>query len=91
MLFSVPPCATSAAATRSQCNFDPYPTPLWRESFRFAGERDRLGRPGGRGTAYFPNGRKFVGSFRSGAREGPGELFEREGGRILSGTYRSDK
>ena len=64
---------------------------MGRHSFRFAGERDRLGRPGGRGAVYFPNGRKFVGSFRLGAREGPGELFEREGGRILSGTYKKDK
>ncbi len=75
----------------AQCNYDPYPT-LAAESFRFAGPRDRLGRPAGRGTAYFPNGRIFTGSFaRGGRRTGDGELFEREGGRILAGRYQDDR
>ena len=58
---------------------------------RYAGERDKFGRIHGRGTVYFPNGRKFVGSFSHGARCGSGELFEREGARILSGTYVHDR
>ena len=44
---------------------------------RYAGERDKFGRIHGRGTVYFPNGRKFVGSFSHGARCGGGELFEK--------------
>ena len=58
---------------------------------RYAGERDKFGRIHGRGTVYFPNGRKFVGNFSHGARCGEGELFEREGARILSGTYVHDR
>jgi len=74
----------------SKYNLDPYPT-LSRESYRYAGERDKFGRIHGRGTVYFPNGRKFVGSFSHGARCGSGELFEREGARILSGDYVQDR
>ncbi len=53
----------------ANCNFDPYPT-LASESFRYAGERDKFGRIHGRGTVYFPNGRKFSGSFFHGVRYG---------------------
>ncbi len=74
----------------ANCNYDPYPV-LQRESYRYSGERDRLGRPCGKGTAHFPNGRKFLGTFKMGSRQGPGELFEREGGRIASGNYRHDR
>ena len=64
---------------------------LFLANGRYAGERDKFGRIHGRGTVYFPNGRKFVGSFSHGARCGGGELFEREGARILSGTYVHDR
>jgi hypothetical protein len=74
----------------ANCNFDPYPT-LASESYRYAGERDKFGRIHGRGTVYFPNGRKFAGSYFHGARSGQGELFEREGARILAGKYVCDK
>jgi len=75
---------------RANCTFDPFPE-LSAESFRFAGSRDRLGLPHGRGAAYFPNGRKFVGVFSHGSRQGPGELIEREGRRLLAGPYEGDK
>ena len=74
----------------AQCNYDPFPT-IVSESFRFAGGRDRLGRPHGKGRAYFPNGRKFHGNFSHGTREGIGELFDREGSRILAGSYKNDR
>ena len=64
---------------------------LFLPNGRYAGERDKFGRIHGRGTVYFPNGRKFVGNFSHGARCGGGELFEREGARILSGTYVHDR
>lgn len=60
------------------------------ESYRYAGDRDRLGRIHGRGSVYFPNGRKFSGIFDKGIREGPGELVDKDGGKILSGTYVND-
>jgi hypothetical protein len=70
--------------------FDPYPN-ITTETYRYAGTRDRLGRPHDRGTVYFPNGRKFVGAFSHGERSGHGELFERDGSKIVSGTYVRDR
>ncbi|TRY68614.1 hypothetical protein TCAL_03221 [Tigriopus californicus] len=75
---------------KSQCNFDPYPSILG-ESFRYAGERDRFGRLHRYGSIYFANGRKFIGRFKHGIRQGPGELIDREGSKILSGIYAEDK
>lgn len=74
----------------ARCNYDPIPC-IDKETFRFAGLRDRWGKPRGRGRAYFPNGRIFIGVFVHGKRNGLGELYEREGTIILSGQYVEDK
>jgi hypothetical protein len=50
-------------------NLDPLPT-LSGVSFNFAGPKNRIGKPDGHCTLYFPNGRKFNGEFKEGRREG---------------------